>query len=77
MDQIEAWGESLEIATRYSGQMMIDTFRCGINGVGETVGSNGEYLYDGLHPNANGAKKIGFYNASKIIPFIGNLINAE
>ena len=76
MDQIEAWGESLEIATRYSGQIFIDTFRCGINGVDETVGNNGEYLYDGLHPNVKGAKKIGLYNASKISPFLGNLIKS-
>jgi hypothetical protein len=65
-----AYAESLRIATEYTGQIMIDTIRCGINGVNEFSGSNGEYLVDGLHPNANGAKKIGYYNASKVIPFL-------
>ena len=64
------YAESLRIATEFSGQMMIDTIRCGINGVNEFDNANGEYLADGLHPNANGAKKIGYYNASKVIPFL-------
>ena len=51
---------------------MIDTIRCGINGVNEVSGGNGRYLIDGLHPNVNGAKKIGYYNASKVLPFLGN-----
>lgn len=67
-----AYAESLRIATEYSGQMLIDTIRCGINGVNEASGANGQYLVDGLHPNVNGAKKIGYYNASKVLPFIGN-----
>ena len=67
-----AYAESLRIATEYTGQMMIDTIRCGINGVNELSGANGQYLVDGLHPNANGAKKIGYYNAAKVIPFLGN-----
>ena len=67
-----AYAESLRIATEYSGQMIIDTIRCGINGVNEKSGANGQYLVDGLHPNANGAKKIGYYNAAKVIPFLGN-----
>lgn len=65
--------ESLRIATEYTGQIMIDTIRCGINGVNEIGGENGEFLVDGLHPNANGAKKIGYYNASKVLPYLGNL----
>ena len=67
-----AYAESLRIATEYTGQMMIDTIRCGINGVNELSNANGQYLVDGLHPNANGAKKIGYYNAAKVIPFLGN-----
>lgn len=67
-----AYAESLRIATEYTGQMMIDTIRCGINGVNEVSGANGQYLVDGLHPNVNGAKKIGYYNASKVLPFLGN-----
>jgi hypothetical protein len=67
-----AYAESLRIATEYSGQIMIDTIRCGISGVFEQSGANGRYLVDGLHPNVNGAKKIGYYNAAKVIPFLGN-----
>ena len=66
------YAESLRIATEYTGQVMIDTIRCGINGVNEVSGANGQYLIDGLHPNVNGAKKIGYYNASRVLPFIGN-----
>jgi lysophospholipase L1-like esterase len=66
------YAESLRIATEYTGQIMIDTIRCGINGVNEKNGANGQYLVDGLHPNSNGAKKIGYYNASKVLPFLGN-----
>jgi hypothetical protein len=51
---------------------MIDTIRCGISGVNEVSGANGQYLIDGLHPNVNGAKKIGYYNASRVLPFISN-----
>lgn len=68
-EEVMKWAESLRIATEYTSQIMIDTIRCGINGVNEFSGVNGEYLIDGLHPNANGAKKIGYYNASKVIPF--------
>lgn len=67
------YAESLRIATEYTGQLMIDTNRCGINGVNEVSGTNGQYLIDGLHPNVNGAKKIGYYNASKVKPFLENI----
>lgn len=66
------YAESLRIATEYTGQILIDTIRCGINGVNEKQSANGEYLVDGLHPNVNGAKKIGYYNASKVREFLGN-----
>ena len=70
------YAESLRIATEFTGQILIDTIRCGINGANEKNGANGEYLVDGLHPNADGAKKIGYYNASKVLPLIqGRLIN--
>ena len=74
-DNAVKYAESLRIATEYSGQIMIDTIRCGINGVNEKRNEFGEYLQDGLHPSIAGAKKIGFYNATKVIPFIGTLIN--
>lgn len=65
-----AYSESLRIATEYSGQILIDSIRCGINGVNEFSGANGEYLIDGLHPNAKGAKKLGYYNASIVKGFM-------
>ena len=64
--------ESLQIATEYVGCVMIDSVRCGINGINEIMNTNGEYLIDGLHTNVNGAKKLGYYIASKVKPFIGN-----
>lgn len=56
-----------------AGQTLIDTIRCGINGINEANNTNDECLMDGLHPNMNGAKKIGYYNANKVRPFIENL----
>lgn len=70
---VTAWAESLRIATEFTGQILIDTIRCGINGINENNGAAGEYLQDGLHPNINGAKKIGYYNASKVKPYIEGL----
>ncbi len=58
------YSKSLSTATMYSGQLLCDTLRCGINGVNEIVSGNGEYLIDGLHPNVKGAKKIGYFNAA-------------
>ena len=58
-----SFGKSLKIATQYSGQLCCDTMRCGINGANEKQNENGEYLIDGLHPNVNGAKKMGYFNA--------------
>jgi hypothetical protein len=56
-----------------AGQTLIDTIRRGIDGINEANNANGECLMDGLHPNMNGAKKIGYYNANKVRPFIENL----
>lgn len=58
------WAESLRIATEYTGQLLCETIRCGINGINEKKNENGEYLIDGLHPNEKGAKKIGYFNAA-------------
>lgn len=69
-DNAVAYAESLRIATEYSGQIMIDSIRCGINGVNEHKNASGEYLVDGLHPNANGAKRLGYYNASVVKAFL-------
>ena len=62
--------ERLNILTTYANVEMITTNHCGINGVNEVQGGNGEYLIDGLHPNVNGAKHIGYYNAGKVLPFL-------
>ena len=60
-------GEHLiDLANRMSVDY-INTFECGICGIYESSGKNGRDLIDGLHPNANGAKKIGTYNANAII----------
>ena len=56
-ERIRPYAESLRIATEYTGQILIDTIRCGISGINEANDENGEYLRDGLHPNVNGAKK--------------------
>lgn len=50
-----------------SDVIFVDTFNCGICGSFELPGQNGRDLIDGLHPNANGAKKIGIYNAREVI----------
>ena len=71
-----SFGKSLKIATQYSGQLCCDTMRCGINGVNEKDNENGEYLLDGLHPNVNGAKKMGYFNAAFVNQHI-DMINLE
>lgn len=63
--------ESLKTAVDFTGQLMIDTIHCGINGVNEKQNEAGEYLADGLHPTVKGAKKIGYYNASVVKSFLG------
>ena len=46
---------------------IIDTEKCGIFGNHEKYNTDGVDLYDGLHPNAHGARKMGVYNANAII----------
>lgn len=50
-----------------SDVVFIDTLDCGICGSFELAGENGRDLIDGLHPNVNGAKKIGEFNAREVI----------
>lgn len=54
------------VCDRLSDVNFVDTFNCGICGIYELNGKNGRDLIDGLHPNINGAKKIGLYNAKTI-----------
>ena len=51
------------VCDRISDVTFVDTFSCGICGIYEKHFENGRDLVDGLHPNANGAKKIGLFNA--------------
>lgn len=51
------------ICERISDVVFVNTFECGICGAYESWQKNGRDLIDGLHPNVNGAKKIGEYNA--------------
>ncbi|MBR4910842.1 MAG: SGNH/GDSL hydrolase family protein [Clostridia bacterium] len=54
------------VCDRLSDAVFIDTFNCGICGIYEKNEENGRDLIDGLHPNADGAKKIGLFNARAI-----------
>lgn len=47
----------------------IDSFMCGISAMFEVKDSNGRDLEDGLHPNENGAKKLGIFNATNIVNY--------
>ena len=51
------------VCDRISDVTFIDTFNCGICGIYENVWAPGRDLIDGLHPNFDGAKKIGTFNA--------------
>ena len=59
-----------EICLRLSDVYFVDTFSCGICNLFELNNENGRDLIDGLHPNVNGAKKIGKYNAKAIIDYL-------
>lgn len=54
------------ICERISDVTFVDTLNCGICGIYENHWAEGRDLIDGLHPNINGAKKIGEYNARAI-----------
>ena len=62
--RIEGRGRLIKaICDRISDVVFVNTFNCGICGIYEKWQVNGRDLVDGLHPNVNGAKKIGEYNA--------------
>lgn len=46
---------------------VIDSEKCGICGLYENKNAAGRDLYDGLHTNENGSKKLGTYNANAVI----------
>lgn len=64
---IKAKGDYLKLLAARMSLEIIDTFECGICGLYEVENKNGRDLIDGLHPNENGAKKIGKYNAKSVI----------
>lgn len=64
-------GELLKHLAAHLSVKYIDTLYCGINGRYELQGENGRDLRDGLHPNPNGAKKIGFFNAMAVKAYLG------
>lgn len=59
------------ICKRISDVTFVNTFECGICGIFEHYHAGGRDLVDGLHPNANGAKKMGVYNARA---FLNNVL---
>lgn len=59
-----------EIAARLSIRY-IDTLYCGVYGRYEKWDNQGRSLGDGLHPNVNGAKQIGFFNAMAVKSYLG------
>jgi len=67
------WGDNLKLLCGFGSNYCIDTEKCGINGINETTGSNGEDLLDGLHPNSHGAKKIGTFNACEFKKFLDKI----
>jgi lysophospholipase L1-like esterase len=70
LKNIIAWDDALKILTEWGAVNNIETNRCGIIEANETADAQGEYLIDGLHPNADGALKIALYNAAAISKLI-------
>lgn len=70
LDYIIQWGDALERLTKFGSVQFIDTEKCGITGYTEEPQVNGLYLIDGLHPNVNGAKYMGYYNATKVKEYL-------
>ena len=57
----------VEMAKRYDFIVIDATGESGIIRDFETSGSAGRYLYDGLHPNEDGSKKLGSLYANEIL----------
>lgn len=63
------WGDNLKLLCSISSNYCVDSEKCGINGINEISGSNGEYLIDGLHLNSNGASLLAKFNADIVRNF--------
>ena len=68
-EEIVQWNVNLHNICNYNSCTVVNTNLCGICGAFETDGE-GRDLIDGLHPNANGAKLIGEYNANIIKQYL-------
>ena len=68
-----AWGDNLKLLCSIGSNYCIDTEKCGICGINEISGANGEDLIDGLHPNSHGAKKMGTFNACEFKKFLDRI----
>lgn len=69
LNNIITYGKCLKNLTQFASVQFIDTEKCGITGYTENQGTEGLYLIDGLHPNSNGAKYMGYYNATKVLEY--------
>lgn len=67
---IVRYEQTMEKLTAYAGLPLIRTNRCFFNGTTEINREEGFCLIDGLHPNAEGAKRIGYYNACEILTYL-------
>lgn len=70
---IIAWGDNLKLLCGFESLYCIDTEKCGICGINEIDSANGEDLIDGLHPNEQGAKKMGTFNACEFKKFLDRI----
>lgn len=68
---ILAKGELMEYVASNLGCKTIKAgAECGIYANREVNGANGKHLEDGLHPNIEGGKVLGAYNAKQVINFL-------
>lgn len=68
---ILAKGELMKyVASNLGCKTIMAGAECGIYANREVNGANGKYLEDGLHPNIEGGKVLGAYNARQVINFL-------
>lgn len=61
-DVVCAWGDNLKEFCKYGSTYCFDTEKCGIDPTNTST-----TLYDGLHPDVDGAKLMGQYNAGEFM----------
>lgn len=62
--------ENFNKITEFAGIGYIRTDKCGICGWRENKNSNGNDLIDGIHPNENGASKLGKFIAHEVTKYL-------